>query len=129
MKYTVVIDGEFPTLNEFIDANRIRRGSWSKGNQMKRDNQDLINLSLRSQLRGAHIDDPVHLTYRFYCSNRRKDKDNICGYFHKIFQDSLVESQIINNDSWKYITGFKDEFFFDKESPRIEVEIESQGGN
>lgn len=129
MDHKVVINGEFPTLNEFIDANRIRRGRWSKGNQMKRDDQDLINLALKNQLRGLHIDDPVHLTYRFYCSNRRKDKDNICGYFHKIFQDSLVECEVIKNDSWKYITGFKDEFFYDKENPRIEVIIEERGEN
>lgn len=27
------------------------------------------------------------------------------------------------DDSWNYISGFSDDFFVDKENPRIEIEI------
>ena len=110
---------EFHGLNEFIDANRISRGRWNKGNSMKQEDQKLI----AAQLPRYHTEKPVWITYRYYCPNRKKDLDNISGYFHKIFQDAMVARRIIPNDNWKYIKGFSDEFFLDRGDPRIEVEV------
>lgn len=126
MKYKVIIDGEFHSLNEFIFANRTGKGKWNKGNQMKQDDQRIIEWHLAQQLHKIHIDKPVRLEYTYYCKNKKKDLDNISGYFHKIFQDALVNKGIILNDSWRYITGFSDEFFVDNKQPRIEVELIEQ---
>ena len=116
----IVIKGSYPGLNEFIAANRRRSGNWSGGNEMKKRDQNAIAL----QLPRWHTDKPVYIRYRFYCQNRKKDKDNISGYFHKIFQDALVQRKVIPNDGWNNITGFSDEFYIDSKNPRIEVDLE-----
>ena len=119
----MTIEGEFASLNEFIDANRRSKGRWNKGNQMKQRDQNIISCYIKSQLKKVHIDVPVFLKYKYYCKNRKRDLDNISGYFHKVFQDALVHCGVIHNDSWQYIVGFSDEFFVDNKKPRIEVEI------
>lgn len=120
---TIVIDGEFPSLNEFIAANRSRRGNYSKGNAMKQADQERIMY----QLPRMRIKPPVRLHYKYFCRTRKRDLDNISGYFHKIFQDALVGRRLLPDDSWKEIIGFSDEFYLDRKHPRIEIEIEEIG--
>ncbi len=122
-KYKVIIEGKFPSLNEFIDANRRGKGKWNKGNQMKQDSQDDISWQLLQQHKKLHIDKPVYLHYTFYETNKKRDLDNISGYFHKVFQDALVHCGVIHNDNWHYIVGFSDVFKVDKQ-PRVEIIIE-----
>lgn len=110
-------------MNEFIDANRRSKGRWNKGNQMKQASQDDISWQLLQQHKKLHIDKPVYLHYTFYEPNKKRDLDNISGYFHKVFQDALVHCGVIHNDSWHYIVGFSDEFKIDSK-PRIEIIIE-----
>ena len=116
---TIIIKGVFPGLNEFIDANRRKNGRWYAGNSMKQRDQNIIAW----QLPGFHTKKPIILRYRFYCPNRKKDKDNISGYFHKVFQDALVQMHCIPDDGWNNIDGFSDEFFIDSVNPRVEVDI------
>ena len=123
-RYTVTIPGRFPSMNEFIEANRTHK---QKGNKMKKDDQNTICLYLMQQHRKLHLDKPVKLFYSFYEPNKKRDLDNISGYFHKVFQDALVHCGIIHNDSWHYITGFSDEFYVDNKNPRIEVIIQEVG--
>ena len=127
-EYKVVIEGEFASLNEFIYANRTGKGKWNKGNHMKQKDQNTISIFLKEQLHKVHIDKPVSLHYTFFCKNKKRDKDNISGYFHKVFQDALVHCGIIHNDSWYYITGYSDSFLIDNKNPRIEIIIEEEGG-
>lgn len=115
----VVICGSFPGLNEYIAANRIRRGNWSKGNAMKQRDQGTI----AAQLPNVRFNTPIYIRYSFYCKDKKRDKDNISSYFHKVFQDALVEKGVIPNDGWKEISGFEDRFFVDPRSPRVEVDI------
>lgn len=115
----VTIKGDFPGMNEFIKANRVTRGRWNQGNSMKQKDQN----SIAKQLPKWHTDKPVWIFYTYYCPNRKKDLDNISGYFHKVFQDALVQKKVIPNDNWRYIKGFSDTFYIDRENPRIEVEI------
>ena len=123
MEYKITVPGDFPSLNEFIDGNRRSKGRWNKGNQMKQRDQNIICTYIRQQLRKVHIDKPVYLEYTYYCKNKKRDLDNISGYFHKVFQDALVHCGIIHNDSWRYIVGFSDQFFVDNKNPRIEIVI------
>lgn len=122
-EHTVIIDGRFPSMNEFIEANRIGKGRWNKGNKMKQECQDIISSYISTQLHKVHIDNPVYIKYIFYEPNKKRDLDNISGFFHKVFQDALVHCGVIHNDNWYYIIGFSDEFFVDNKTPRIEVKI------
>ena len=119
MGLTIVIPGKFPGLNEFIDANRRKHGKWNAGNQMKQRDQKIICAYLPK----ARFKGKIYITYHYFEPNSRRDKDNISGYFHKIFQDALVQTGCIENDGWKHIKGWADHFDVDKGNPRIEVEI------
>lgn len=116
----ITIRGEFPSLNEFIDANRIKRGAWSKGNSMKQRDQKII----QKQLPKVRYETAVRLHYTYFCRTRRRDLDNISGYFHKVFQDALVTAGVLPNDNWRYIVGFSDSFELDRKDPRIEIRVE-----
>ena len=119
----VTIPGRFAGMNEFIEANRTGKRNWNKANTMKQRDQATLLAILRPSLRGKRIKYPIHLSYRFYEPSARRDKDNISGYFHKIFQDALVIGGWIPNDGWKEIEGFEDHFDIDKGNPRIKIEI------
>ena len=125
MKYRITIPGRYPSINQFIEANRTHK---QKGNQMKQKAQQDISLHISNQLHRLRIDKPIYIRYTFYEKDKRRDLDNISGFFHKVFQDALVDCRIIINDSWCYIVGFSDEFYVDNKQPRIEVEIEEVGG-
>lgn len=51
----------------------------------------------------------------------------ITAFGRKVIQDALVETHVLKNDGWKEIVGFRDDFYIDKENPRVEVEIEEVG--
>lgn len=124
----IVIPGCFSSLNQFIEANkhqsrRRKRGHWeiwNAGNAMKqKDQKEIIQ-----HLPHVRIEKPVYIHYSFYEPSARRDKDNVSGYFHKIFQDALVEAGVLKNDGWKDIIGFSDEFYVDQKNPRVEVYLE-----
>ena len=127
MEYFLVIKGRMPDLNDYLKGERIairKNGKFTtKGNAMKQEYQRKVVSAVRSQLRGIHIDKPVKIYYTFYEENRKRDLDNISAFAHKVIQDGLVKGGLLENDGWKNIIGFSDDFFVDKDNPRIEVTI------
>lgn len=127
MEYHFTVPGTLPGLNDYLKAERkfTRRGgsAHSVGNDMKQENQMLICNAIRLKLKRLKIQRPVHISYRFYEPNRRRDLDNIAGVAHKFIQDSLVRCGVLENDGWEQITGFSDAFFVDRHNPRIEITI------
>ena len=121
MQYKFTIDGRLDGLNEYTSANRTNP---YKGGKMKKDNEEVVIWSIRQQLRGLHINVPVVLKYDFYEPNRRRDLDNISSFAHKVIQDALVKTNVLKNDGWNEITSYIDQFYLDKENPRIEVTLE-----
>jgi len=124
MSKTVFIPGRFPGFNEYVKANR---GGAYLGNQMITKSERIIIDALRHQLDDI-LTPPVRLLYTYYEPNKRRDKDNISGFFHKVFQDSLVKGEFLVNDGWDYIESFHDYFEVDKKNPRIEIRI-IEGGD
>ncbi len=118
----VIVEGRFSGMNEVIAANRVMRGGWSKGNAIKHEEQEIVCAYIRAA-KIRKLNPPVYLKYTFYEKNKKRDKDNISGWFHKIFQDSLVLCGKLHDDGWDYIKGFSDDFEIDKKNPRVEVEI------
>ena len=131
MEYKLIISGTLPNLNDYLKAERqtFRKGGsfTTKGNELKHDTQDLIIWEIRRQLKGLHINKQVDLHYTHYEPNEKRDKDNIASFFMKVFQDSLVLSEVLQNDGWKNIRGFSHNFEIDKDNPRIEVNIVEVG--
>lgn len=116
---TVTISGRFPGINQYVQDCRNNKYG---GNKAIRDSERVIIKELQEQCSDI-LTPPVTLCYTFYEPNKRRDKDNISGFFHKVFQDSLVKAELLENDGWDYIEGFHDYFEVDKEYPRIEVRI------
>lgn len=114
MKFT--IQGRLDGLNEYTQANRSNR---HEGAEMKRKNEELVMLSVRK----VKIKQPVKIAFKWYEKNSRRDMDNI-AFAKKFILDALVKKGVLQDDGWKWVKGFTDEFFIDKENPRVEVEME-----
>ncbi len=119
MERTLVINGQLDSLNEYTRACRRNRYAGAK---MKADNEAIISLYIGLQMKDLHFPGKVTLNFKWYEPNRRRDMDNI-AFAKKFILDALVCAEVIIADSWKCVTGFTDEFFIDKEFPRIEVTI------
>lgn len=120
MKFT--IEGRLPSLNEYIKACRT---APVIGNRMKHKDEELITIYIR-KAKLKPIYKRVRISYTFYEPNNRRDLDNVSGYAHKVIQDALVRAGILSDDSWGYITGYRDSFEIDKKRPRIEVELKEE---
>lgn len=107
-------------MNDFIFANRKNPHA---GNGMKRQEQTKVKTALLNQQKDVPLKIPIKIIYRFYEKDRRRDRDNIASFAHKVIQDAMVEVGMIPNDGWSEIRGFEDHFEVDKEHPRIEVTI------
>ena len=102
--YKLTIPGLLPGLNEYVDAERGAKGKYKAAAR------------------------PVVIHYTWIEPNRRRDKDNI-AFAKKFIQDSLVHAGVLQNDGWKHIEHFTDDFAVDPKNPRVEVIIEEfEGG-
>jgi len=115
------IHGRLDALNDYTKACR---GNKYAGARMKKRNELIVTDSVHccSSMRGVSFSGKVHITYRWYEQNKRRDLDNI-AFAKKFIQDALVSCGVLAGDSWQYIESFSDEFYKDKDNPRIEVEI------
>lgn len=119
----LTINDRFEGLNEYIAAMNKNRHT---GNAMKRKRTDQVAWVCKAQLRGWKPKPPVRLEYMFYEPNRKRDKDNIAAFAHKVIQDGMVKAKVLRNDGWDDVAGFSDDFAVDKKSPRIEVTIREE---
>lgn len=120
MIYKFTIPGTLPSLNDYIFACRKTKFQAAS---MKHQCENVV-IAAAHKLRKICFEKPVYITYRWFEPNRKRDMDNISSFGRKVIQDALVEMGTLQNDGWKEITGFRDEFFVDKHKPRIEVEID-----
>ena len=124
MTHTFTIQGRLDGLNKFISANRTNP---YMGNKLKQENEEIVIWAIRQQLKNLQIKKPVILKYDFYEPNKRRDLDNISSMAHKVIQDALVKTGVLKNDGWNEIISYIDQFYLDKENPRIEVTIVEVG--
>jgi len=120
MTYKFTILGRLDGLNNYIAA---MNSHYHRGAALKKSNQGTCEWSISNQLRGVKIKNPVRIIYRWFEPNKRRDLDNISSGGRKVIQDALVARGVLGGDGWKQIVGFSDEFFIDRECPRIEIDI------
>lgn len=119
----LIIPGRMNGLNDYIAAERSSR-KWAAA--MKKEDETTVNWAANGCLRGWKASGPVRMHYKWYEPNTRRDKDNVSSYGRKIIQDALVKGGYLENDGWKNIVGFDDEFYVDKKMPRVEVWIDEE---
>ena len=121
-----IIKGEFPSLNEYILAERGSGGKY-RANHMKQYAQQSIKWQIKAQMKNIKYnflpDFPVDVHCVWYCKDKRKDPDNIRAIGTKFLLDSFVDCGVLVNDGWGQITSFKDTFFVDKDNPRVEITL------
>lgn len=116
-----VIPGRLGSLNEYI--NKCRSNPFLSNNY-KKQQQSIVAKALQDIQPISDSCYPIHIRYRYYESNKKRDLDNVSSWCHKVAQDTLVNTGIIKNDTMTEISGFSDEFpGIDKDNPRIEVSI------
>lgn len=121
----LTIPGRLPGLNEYTDTCRTNPRAGAK---MKRDAQETVMWHILSQLRRVRFERPVFLLYRYYEKDKRRDKDNVSGFAHKVIQDALVAAGTLEDDGWKHVTGSLDQYDVDSKNPRIVVEFIEEVG-
>lgn len=120
MRYTLIIAGRLDNMNDYTSACRTNQ---YKGAKLKQKNENVVKQAIYEQLGRLRIKNPVRMLYRWYEPNKRRDMDNISAFGRKVIQDALVETRVLQDDGWRYVKGFQDEFYVDKGNPRIEIEI------
>lgn len=117
-----ILQGEWATLNEYSDAERTH---YRYGASIKKAETNRAAQELNLQWKRMFDEPPGKSTFKFtwYRKNRRTDPDNIC-FAKKFFLDAMEEVGIIDNDGWKNVAGFIDDFRVDKHNPRVEIELE-----
>lgn len=114
----LIIPGTLPSLNEIIDAAKRNPHEYSK---MKRAFTAYISQLAKKQLGNVSVEH-ADFEFRWYCPNKRKDKDNVIAG-QKFVLDSLQHAGIIGNDGWKQIGDLNHKLEVDKQNPRVEVII------
>ena len=120
MVVKLMILGKLDNLNDYITACRTNQ---YKGAKVKHKNENRVIQAIYEQLGRLRIKKPVYMTYTWYEPNKRRDLDNVSSFGRKVIQDALVETRVLENDGWKNIVGFQDNFYIDADNPRVEVVI------
>lgn len=111
-------------LNEYVNENRKHH---RKGAECVKKNEMIIRSYIRKQLKKVSIDYPVFIKYTWIERDRCRDKDNV-AFAKKFIQDALVIEGVLQNDGWKHVTGFSDQFKVNKKNPGVQVELVRDDG-
>lgn len=116
MHYSVFIPGKFPSLNDYIQAERSNRYAGAK---MKKEFTELVAKYFTKM---PLVDEPVFVQFIWYEANTKRDFDNV-AFSKKFVLDGMVKSGKLPNDNQKWITGFEDAFQISKDKPGVEVHV------
>lgn len=114
----LVIKGTLPGRNE---AENAARTHWSKGRDFKRTWTDYVACQAMGQC-AAPFEGIAKASVTFYEPNRKRDQDNVISGL-KYICDGLVAAGIIHNDSPRYLRFDGVRVDYDRDNPRIEVEL------
>ena len=114
----LVIEGRFPSLNEYVDAERANRFT---GARMKRRETERVRAAALEQ--GVpRFADPVTVRFLWIEPNRRRDLDNV-AFAKKFVLDGLVAAGVLPGGGQRHVVGFTDAFEVDPARPRVMVEV------
>lgn len=116
---TLTIQGELPTLNEYVNAERTNKFMAAK---MKKEwTEKVAWLAKAAKLK--KVKEPIpELIIDWYTKNERKDADNIV-FAKKFLLDGLVMAGVLPTDGRKFVTRFNEAVWVDRKNPRVEVEL------
>lgn len=115
----LVIKGKMPGFNKITNSNRTNMYAGAK---LKKQWTERVAWACKEQNLGK-AEEPVKLKFIWYEPNRRRDPDNFTSAGRKLILDGLQQTGVLENDGWKNIKSFSDEWHLDKNNPRVEVFI------
>lgn len=119
MRACAVIEGRFPSLNDFISAERANRHVGAK---MKR--RETVRARDAAVAAGMpRFVGPVSVRFLWVERDRRRDLDNV-AFAKKFVLDGLVEAGVLEDDGQRHVVALQDTFEIDPASPRVVVEVE-----
>lgn len=114
----ITINGRLPALNEYTAACR---GNRYGAAHLKKTAELLVAHAIH-KANPEPIHGEVKIEFRWYEKDARRDLDNV-AFAKKFILDALVAHGVIDGDGQRYVKGFSDSFYIDRDDPRIEVEI------
>lgn len=118
---TIIIPGEFCDLNTYIKAERTRGYGMIMASSIKKTETERVVLI--AKLNKFIIPTPAIIKFAWYTKDLRKDADNV-AFAKKFILDGLVIAGSLPDDTRKCVLGFCDEFYVDKQNPRVEIAYE-----
>lgn len=118
MKTKVIIKEILPGLNDII--NKCKHDKY-KGAKLLKESKEICEYYFREQCNKVFTK-PLLFTFKWYEKTKRRDKDNICSAVKLIF-DGMQQAGVLKNDGWKQIENWTNEFYVDKNYPRVEITI------
>ena len=112
----IEIPFKLPGLNQYIKACNSSR---YKGAELKRETENDIGYFINKL---PEFEKPIKIKFTWVEENGNRDLDNIC-FAKKFILDALVKTGKLKDDNRNYVTGFVDEFKYDKEA-KVILEIE-----
>lgn len=116
----IVIPGRFPTLNSYIDVCRRNRHAAAR---MKRRWDETVALAARAAREPTPETWPVAVVVTVFEPDRRRDWDGSTGFVVKTVLDGLQLAGVLPNDDLRHVAPVWAWVDFDRERPRVEVEI------
>jgi hypothetical protein len=119
-KFTLPLYGV--TKKGAIAVNWYRNAHYQASNDAKIKFKKLIQDQLNQF---DKIETPIKIKYTYYAQrNNSPDLDNFVGTVKKFFQDTLVESGLIEDDNVNFIVSNSEIYGgIDKDNPRVEAEV------
>ena len=121
--YTYFIEGEFPTLNEYIHAERSHRQA---GARMKAAFTDVAAYAMNEE-EPVDLAPPLSVEFIWYRKNALSDLDNV-SFAQKFVLDGMVRAKIIPNDSIKYISEIRHRMAIDEHDTGVAVTFTTDHG-
>ena len=113
----IIIQGELPDLNTYINAERSNRYVAAK---IKKEATEFVVWQVKSL---PKITAPANYHFHWIVKNKRKDPDNV-SYACKFIFDGLQSSGVLINDSMAWVKSIH--HTFEVGEPRVELWIEEK---
>jgi len=119
MKKELILNMSFPSLNEYVLAERTNRYVAAKMKKSKTTSVAYLAISQKFDLDNKKYD--VHFTW--FKPDNKKDHDNI-AFAKKFVLDGLVYAKILQSDGCKHINNLSDTFILDKTRDYVSCKVE-----
>lgn len=118
MRACIVIEGRFPSLNDYIGAERSCRQAAAR---MK--SRETARAEAAAVAQGMpRFPGPAAVRFLWIERDRRRDLDNV-AFAKKFVLDGLVAAGALDGDGQRHVVALQDTFEVDPARPRVVVEV------